>query len=82
MTRCERPTLRPGLRLLDRGGDELQLGAHHPTAMVLAGLSAADREVVMALDGTRSRAAASTSLALWSVTSPASTWRLTFSRSS
>lgn len=56
MTRCERPTLRPGLRLLDRGDDELQLGAHHPTAMVLAGLSAADREVVMALDGTRSRA--------------------------
>ncbi|MTB73347.1 hypothetical protein GGG17_15545 [Arsenicicoccus sp. MKL-02] len=56
MTRCDRPALRPGLRLLDRGGDELQLGAHHPTAVVLGGLSPADREIVRALDGSRSRA--------------------------
>ncbi|AKT51403.1 hypothetical protein [Arsenicicoccus sp. oral taxon 190] len=54
MTRSHRPALRPGRRVLDRGDGEVQLGAHHGSAVVLSGLSTTDRVVLDGLDGSRS----------------------------
>ncbi|WP_409483599.1 hypothetical protein [Arsenicicoccus dermatophilus] len=54
MARPDLPALIPA-RLLDRGDGEVQVGSHHATAVVVAGLSAADREVLSLLDGTRTR---------------------------
>ncbi len=51
-----RPRLKPALRRLDRDGRTVQFGVHPPHAVMLTGVEPAVRDLLDALDGTRTAA--------------------------